>query len=748
MPTDWSTFYGGEPNTQGYGSSVGLGQQQAIDIAKQGQGNIQIGQPQPTVDVINQKNDQHGQGAVMAGTLNQAVGLGQQKAIDARQGQNTAPMPVTPGLGQQAAIDIAKQQQKAANQANAPQVQTPKMPDPIKAEQAAIEQQKLINQQALENKLQEVSKQANMGLGITNEAPDYIKIAQTANDILSTQHARDWQNQLDFMSQRAAERGMKSTDISNWLAHMEMGDRMGLLDARQNILLDGIKNQARFDEQQFLTKQGWERQDLLAEESRIWDMVNNNWGDEEAVNAALMMGVALRGEDSVFADMLRDPTMLRNLNDAGYNALTQQRNIAASEILRNLNDSTDVNELNGAFDDYYRSKYGTEGDVYVPTGWNPSQIDETILADFAQMNGGFRPTDAEDLKRLYAYDKYRTDVDKSFKNEVATELVNNYLTNGGSEDVAARIRETGTDFVFSLIEDGATTNTLGGKYDATDPINGVMAHLYSDWDGKVYDSQKAWEDRDQLDKNLDKAWSAYLTQVQSQGGSPMDRWEFAKAIDETLATNFPDGSGNIASIVVDDNAGKWLASNVIANSGLSQGQTTLEGAVATGKQGVSNLADIEKLSPAQPEFFSTAMSLSDNDFYTMVTEPAYSELLKQSGYVPTPVSEIKISGSTPISKVNDMGIKPGAILMNDKTGGREIVHAIVTNTDRAGRSSVKVYTKAMNKDGTLGPSLPVIDVADDRFNYTVNNKEITQNANDGLDYPLVSSDLYANGRWK
>lgn len=432
------------------------------------------------------------------------------------------------------------------------------------AQQADATRQIGMQAQNLARNQNQVLSAKGQGLGVAKaqepiKAPDFNKTARTQAEAMANQQLVGWQNQMDMMSQKAKEQGMKGTDLTNYLAHMELGNNLGLVNARQNILLQGLQKQDQFDANQFTQQQTWDRADKVQNIQNANALLEAAWGDPQAVATAIELGTALAGEDSIFGELKRNPALVSKLNDEGYNQLFQKRAEASSNVLQQIQDPQDVAELNATYQQYKNAKYGSEMDVNVPTSWSPSEEEITLYKEaFGEPN----LEDVNTLKDIYAYSRYRKDVDKSFKNELATGLLAEFEVNGGNPEISDRLRNMGAETVLALAGGDAVANYNGGKYDISDPIHGQISHLFSDWSGNLYGSQQEWENRSQLDKNLDATYSSYLAQANAAGVEPLSRSEWANKFNEMWTESVTNGSTPAMEGYGEQNA-KFFASKVL-----------------------------------------------------------------------------------------------------------------------------------------------------------------------------------------
>lgn len=534
--------------------------------------------------------------------------------------------------------------------------------------------------------------------------PDYNEVYQTQADVFNETQARDWQNRMDFMTQRASERGMKGTDLNSYLAHLELGNRVGVLDARQNMLLEGLKRDMAFQEKDYFQTRSEDRADKKEKGAKYMELLNANWGDEEAVNSILQMAVSAMGEDSYFADLMNNPDSLRNLHDAGYNQLFQQRNLASSEVLRNIQDSTSLTEVNANFDNYKNAKYGSAFDVSVPKNLTVDDLDEEILSEYIQQFGEPDLTNADDVKNVYAYQQYRKDVDKSFKDEVAVGLVNELLANGGNEETAQRIRNLGTDFVFSLMDDEAMANYIGGQVDASDPVNGALGFMFSDWKGNVYGEGNPHENQPVEDKNLDSLWQSYLLASAKDGSAPLGRWEWMAA---AMAVDESDEGFDFTEENLDEKTISAVTSEIIktANSTRSQLPTDTEGnivqldsSIATYdseskswelSKEVSDMNKVEKeealsaISTDDATFYDVLFSMNESDVARFMQNADQNKLddMKEAGILPFDISDSELDKGVDYSEdeFSRMGFTPGNIIM--KNGDWYVINEIQRRKD-------------------------------------------------------------------
>jgi len=681
-------------NTQ----KVGFGQQAAIDAANkkaQAQNTTQANtntQNSPTrfgnsqqqkLAAVNTDNEDR-RNANTVQPIGMGAGTGQQKAINtsnqAMQGQGvTAVGPqvgangkVQTGFGdtrqQQIDREIAKNAEMVVNNAD--------------AQNAGLSQ-------SIDLMGQRSAKATEME---DPSAPvDYNAVYNTEAEIFNQKQASDWNNRMDFMAQRAKERGMEGTDLSAYLSHMELGNRMGLLDARQSIMLEGLQKDMAFKEKGYWQDRADARTDDKESYNQYMELLNASWGDEEAVRGILEMAAGTLGEDSYFANLLKNPDALRNLNDAGYNKLFQERGLAASNVLREMNDPMNMGEVNATFGAYKNAKYGSAMDVNVPSDLTIDDLDPEIYADYVAEFGEPNLENAEDVKNVYAYQQYRKDVDASFKDEIATGLVNDFLTNGGNVETAEKIRNLGSDFTFSLMEDEALSNYIGGQYNADDPINGPLSFLFSDWQGNVYADQNEYENRPQEDKNLDLLWQDYMKTAAQNGEEPISRQEFLSAA--LKASDFSSEEGNTFDLdedVMSDGRKTWI--NDRLRESMAEEKAVQEAEVTQAEIGTEGF--LQKVASMSPSEYREMWETEDNG---KLTDEGFLDLT-------IPDIDSALSWDSSQQEFLNMGLQPGKIIQGTDGKVYKISEIGYWEDDSWGPDygAMIMMGNVINEDGSLG----------------------------------------------
>lgn len=547
------------------------------------------------------------------------------------------------------------------------------------------------------------------------QAPDYIGTAKAQQQILNQQNAQVWQNQLDLQLQRAKEQGTEGQALTALMSHLSAGNQAGLINARQQVLLDALHQQAAFDERNFFQQQAWDREDKNKDVTEIWTLLNSNWGDEAAVNAALDMGIAMLGEDSIFGELKRNPVALRNLQDEGYAAMSAERNAAASAVLQNIIDPMDQVQVDQAFGDYFRAKYGNGESLFLPESWSTDTVSEEVMNDFTELNGAFDPNSPEDLRKLYAYDLYRKDVDKSFRNELATEAANEFVTSGGDPEVAARIRELGPGFVATFMDPEATVRMFGDDQTVSDPVDGPLSFLFSDWDGNLYESQSDWENRSVLDQNLDKLWMQYLQDTSEKGGDPMSRQEFSASVSRVVSDYGLPVDALTGVLLSDAGVGQYL-------SAMSKGA----GAVEAGMQ--------------------VAMDADPAELYAYIGQNPQAAI--DQGFSSVRYDELgTLDPTSDIYALGEKGITPGAVIV-DKQRGPVVIGSIKLTTDSQGRKRYAIYLKEPMSDGTLKLDPTPVEVAEPGFSYTAGAKDQIYKSDSPFYKSPIPKDLFLQDNWK
>ncbi len=654
--------------TLGMGANVGSGQKDAIDAAKKKDNSMTQGMGvginalnTPDSDKIGNSWQQQ-QAATIGKTTGMGanVGVGQKQAIkdgqeatQAMQGQGVTAVGPQKGADGKIHTGFGTTQDEAVNRGIAAQAEE------IKRQRGVNEQMTLTSPQQQAGLSQSIDLMGQRSAKATEmeypSAPvDYNAVYNTEAEIFNQKQASDWNNRMDFMAQRAKERGMEGTDLSAYLSHMELGNRMGLLDARQSIMLEGLQKDMAFKEKDY-----WQTR---SEDTNMYmDLLNASWGDEEAVRGILEMAAGALGEDSYFGNLLKNPDMLRNLNDAGYNEKFQLRNQAASNVLREMTSPTDIAEVNATFSSYKNAKYGSGFDINVPSDLSLEDLDPEIYADYAEAFGAidWENPSADDIKNVYAYQKYREDVEKTLYDEVAVGLVNEFLTNGGNPETAEKIRELDSTFVFSLMEDDAMANYIGGQVNADDLIDGPLSFLFSDWEGNVYEDQNAYLNRSPETKALDLKFQDYMKTAVKNGDTPISRSEYLDAVLEVTK----DRPGEIINMAnasdinsrVNSYLGEVEASNVVAtatdawgnpidydNDTLSYNGDTKEFSFDIAPSEMNNTQRVEAaiaLPKDSAQFLELVSAMDDREYSIFIenlTERQYTEL-KDNGYATTTI---------------------------------------------------------------------------------------------------------------
>lgn len=704
-----------------------MGMAAVNQINNKGQGNTQAGM-----------GISEGIGASLEGANNQEIIA--KKQNDTRVATQMG-MTQDAGIARQASIDADRSRQAA--QEKTQENQQRQMALSADAQNAGMTAS--MNYQAKASEAANATKQPAQTTvqPSTAEKPDYNEIYQTEADVFTQNQARDWQNRMDFMSQRAAEKGMKGTDLSSYQAHLELGNRVGVLDARQNIMLEGLKRDTAFQEKDYFQTRSEDRADMKEKGTKYMELLNQNWGDEEAINSILQMAVGVMGEDSYFGDMLRNPDSLRNLNDTGYNKRFQERNTASSEVLRTIKNPMDMLEVNGTFSNWRDAQYGSSLDITVPGDLMEEDLDQGILAEYEEEFGEVNFNDPADVKNVYAYEQYRKDVKNSLHDEAGLQLVNDYLANGGDEKTAEKIRSLDTGLVFSLMDDDATARFMGESVDATDPINGPLSFMFSDWKGNLYGEGNEYESRPTVDKNLDKVYQSYWSQSIEDGSDPVSRKEFLKAaLDEDEGDEgFDFTEENMSKQAVSDVGNSIKESLNVSQSELptdsSGNVVTLDSSIAsydedggwTLSKDVSKMDNTEKdaalgaINVDDAAFYDILFSMEETDMERFIQDADRSKLddMKNAGVLPFDISESELDKGNDYSvdEFERMGIKSGNVIM--KNGDWYVISNIMRHEDSElfGKNDFRneIFAKKINKEtGELEGSVGIwSDEANDEY---------------------------------
>ena len=680
-------------NTQ----TVGFGQQAAIDKANsiaqnqnatQANTNTQntvssFGQSQQQKLAANNTTNQARRDSNTAQAIGMGAGVGQQKAIDdgndAMRGQGVTA--VGPQVGADGKIqtgfgDTRQQQINMEKAKNAEIAKTANAQNEGLAQSMGLMAERSAKNTEMEDPTAPI---------------DYNAVYNTEAQIFNQKQASDWNNRMDFMSQRAKERGMEGTDLNAYLSHMELGNRMGLLDARQSIMLEGLQKDMAFKEKDYWQTRSEKNSKDKDSYNQYMELLNANWGDEEAVNSILEMAAGAMGDDSYFANLLKNPDSLRNLHDAGYNELFQQRSMAASNVLREMNSPEKLDEVNSTFGAYKNAKYGSSMDVNVPSDLEVGDLDPEYYADYVAEFGEPDLANSDDVKNVYAYQEYRKDVKKSLYDEVAIGLENEFLANGGNPETAERIRELGSDFVFSMMEDESLANYMGGQVRADDHINGPLSFMFSDWKGEVYADQNAYKNRPIEDKNLDLLWQDYMKTSAQNGVEPISRQEFlAVALDASDFSNEENNTFDLDEDNMTDGRRKWI--NERLQESMDEAKAVEEVAIANAEVG-------------SEEFLKKAASMSPSEYRNMWTEGDRDKLTDE-GFLDLTIQDIgnSISWDSSKQELLNMGIQPGKMIQGNDGKLYRIKDVGYYEDDSWGPDygAMIMTGNVINSDGTLG----------------------------------------------
>jgi len=677
--------------------NMGMGASQANNTQNSRVGNFGTSR-EKQMAAANVNNEGLKKDANQTQAMGMGAGAGQQAAIKQGQEQVQAQQSQgnTPGMGDNAGASMVGANGKIQTGFGDARQQQQKQQMGMQAEMA---KNTTAQQAGLGQTMGKMTANSNANANVVNpkeatapeEAIDYNEVYNTEAQIFNQKQASDWGNRMDFMSQRAKERGMEGTDLNAYLSHMELGNRMGLLDARQSIMMEGLQKDMAFKEKDY-----WQtRSDAKVKDKESYnqymELLNASWGDEEAVQGILEMAAGTMGEDSYFANLLKNPDILRNLNDAGYNEIFQQRNMAASNVLREMTSPTDMGEINSTFGAYKNAKYGSAMDISVPSELQVGDLDPKIYADYVEEFGEPDMKNAEDIKNVYAYQQYRKDVKNSLEDEVATGLVNEFLTNGGNPETAEKIRNLGTDFVFSLMEDEALSNYIGGQVNADDPVNGPLSFMFSDWQGNIYGDENAHANRPQEDKNLDLLWQDYMKTAAQNGEEPISRQEFLKAALE--ASDFSTEKGNTFDLDEDTMSSErqaWINERLRENMATSEAEQ------------VANVADMEV---GGEQFMAKVGSMSPSEYKNMWSE-VDNDKLTDAGFINSTLQDLDSALSWDSSKqeVLNLGVQPGKIIQGTDGKLYEIAQMGYYEDDSnfVDYGALIMYGRPVNEDGSIG----------------------------------------------
>jgi hypothetical protein len=260
--------------------------------------------------------------------------------------------------------------------------------------------------------------------------------------------------------------------------------------------------------------------------------------------------------------------------------------------------------------------------------------------------------------------------------------------------------------------------------DASDPINGPLSFMFSDWKGNVYGEGNPHENQPTEDKNLDNLWQGYLLASAKDGSTPLGRWEWMEA---AMAVDESDEGFDFTEESLDEGTMAAVNDEIIKTANVTQSElpkdsdgnvVELDSSIATfdsdsnswnlGKD-ASEMNNMERdqalaaIGTDDAAFYDVLFSMESSDMDRFLQGASQTKLddMKKAGILPGSTSDYEVTTNSTKGDLAEQGIKSGNIIMED--GNWYMIDEVERRKDvEGGDDEFYVYVEGRKIDPATG----------------------------------------------